>query len=80
VWKQDQKFGRHFGTDFTNPDFVRMAEAFGMPARRCESVPDFGEHLRWALGLDTPSLIVLPIDYSIDVAISEELGTETVAT
>jgi hypothetical protein len=27
-----------------------------------------------------PTLIVLPIDYSIDVAISEELGTETVAT
>ena len=26
-----------------------------------------------------PSLIVLPIDYSLDVAISEELGTETVA-
>jgi hypothetical protein len=25
-----------------------------------------------------PSLIVLPIDYSVDVAISEELGTETV--
>ncbi len=30
--------------------------------------------------LDVPSLIVLPIDYSIDVAISEELGAETVAT
>jgi acetolactate synthase I/II/III large subunit len=80
VWKQDKKFGRHFGTDFTNPDFVRLAEAFGLPAKRCESVGDFGEHLRWALSLDTPSLIVLPIDYSIDVAISEELGTETVAT
>jgi hypothetical protein len=25
-----------------------------------------------------PSLIVLPIDYSIDVAISDELGEETV--
>jgi hypothetical protein len=25
-------------------------------------------------------VIVLPIDYSIDVAISEELGAETVAT
>ena len=35
-------------------------------------------HLRHALTLDVPSLIVLPIDYSIDVAISEELGTETV--
>ena len=33
-----------------------------------------------ALALDVPSLIVLPIDYSIDVAISEELGQETVAT
>jgi hypothetical protein len=30
------------------------------------------------MSLDRPSLIVLPIDYSIDVAISEELGEETV--
>ena len=80
VWKQDKRFGRHFGTDFTNPDFVKLAEAFGMPAWRCESVDDFGERLRGALALDVPSLIVVPIDYSLDVAISEELGAETVAT
>jgi acetolactate synthase-1/2/3 large subunit len=80
VWKQDKKFGSHFGTDFTNPDFVKLAESFGMPAWRCESPGDFGERLRHALTLDLPSLLVLPIDYSIDVAISEELGTETVAT
>ena len=49
VWKQDKKFGRHFGTDFTNPDFVKLADAFGMPAWRCESVEDFGRHLRHAL-------------------------------
>jgi acetolactate synthase-1/2/3 large subunit len=79
VWKQDKKFGRHFGTDFTNPDFVRLAESFGMPAWRIEEVDDFGPTLRRALDLDVPSLIVLPIDYSLDVAISEELGTETVA-
>jgi acetolactate synthase I/II/III large subunit len=80
VWKQDKKFGRHFGVDFTNPDFVKLADAFGMPAWRCESTADFSHHLRHALTLDLPSLIVLPIDYSIDVAISEELGTETVTT
>jgi acetolactate synthase-1/2/3 large subunit len=80
VWKQDKKFGRHFGTDFANPDFVKLAEAFGMPAWRCESVEDFPAHLRRGLESDLPSLIVLPIDYSIDVAIVEELGTETVAT
>jgi acetolactate synthase-1/2/3 large subunit len=80
VWKQDKKFGEHFGVDFTNPDFVKLAEAFGLPAWRCESADDFGSRLRHALTLDQPSLIVLPIDYSLDVAISEELGTETVAT
>jgi acetolactate synthase I/II/III large subunit len=79
VWKQDNKFGEHFGVDFTNPDFVRLAEAFGMPAWRCEAVDDFGRHLRAALALDVPSLIVVPIDYSIDVAIAE-LGAETVST
>ena len=80
VWKQDKKFGSHFGTDFANPDFVRLAEAFGCAAFRCTSVDDFGDHLRTALALDRASVIVVPIDYSIDVALSEELGTETVAT
>ena len=79
VWKQDKKFGEHFGTDFGNPDFVKLAEAYGLPAWRCESVEDFPARLRQALDLDVPSVVVLPIDYSIDVAISEELGTETVA-
>src|SRR5215212_1634630 len=77
VWKQDKKFGQHFGVDFTNPDFVKLAEAFGMPAWRCESVDDFSRHLRNALSLELPSLIVLPIDYSEDVTISDELGAQT---
>jgi acetolactate synthase-1/2/3 large subunit len=80
VWKQDKKFGRHFGVDFTNPDFVRLAESFGLPAWRCSDAGEFGTRLKDALALDVPSLIVVPIDYSIDVAISEELGAETVAT
>ena len=80
VWKQDKKFGRHFGVDFGNPDFVKLAEAFGLPAWRCSSADDFPRLLAGALAKDTPSLIVVPIDYSIDVAISETLGAETVAT
>jgi acetolactate synthase-1/2/3 large subunit len=80
AWKQDKKFGRHFGVDFGNPDFVALAESFGMPAWRCGSAQDFAPRLRDALALDLPSLITVPIDYSIDVAISEQLGAETVAT
>jgi acetolactate synthase I/II/III large subunit len=78
VWKQEQRFGRHFGTDFNNPDFVRFAESFGMPAWRCESVADYRERLGQALALDRPSLIAVPVDYSPEIAIAEELGAETV--
>ena len=62
----------------TGEAIASVADAFGMPAWRIEAVDDFGPTLRRALSLDVPSLIVLPIDYSLDVAISEELGTETV--
>jgi GrpB-like predicted nucleotidyltransferase (UPF0157 family) len=62
------------------PTIEHYAEAFGMPAWRCESAEDLPKRLGQALSLDVPSVIVLPIDYSIDVAISEELGRETVAT
>ena len=79
VWKQDKKFGEHFGTDFTNPDFVKLADAFGMPGWRIGAPDELGERLRHALTLDVPSLIVLPIDYSIDVALESELGAETLA-
>jgi acetolactate synthase I/II/III large subunit len=81
VWKQDNKFGRHFGVDFGPTDFVKLAEAFGAPAWRCGSAAEFSQRLSQALALDVPSVIVVPIDYqSIDVAISRELGAETVAT
>ncbi len=80
AWKQDKKFGRHFDVEFGNPDFVKLAESFGMPAWRCASADEFSQRLSHALALDLPSLIVVPIDYSIDVAISQELGAETVAT
>jgi acetolactate synthase-1/2/3 large subunit len=80
AWKQDKKFGRHFDVGFGNPDFVKLAESFGIPAWRCSAADDFGRLLRDAMALDVPSVIVVPIDYSLDVALSSELGTETVAT
>jgi glyoxylate carboligase len=39
----------------------------------------YGPTLRRALDLEVPSLIVMPVDYSPAVSISQELGTETVA-
>ncbi|MGH2858223.1 MAG: thiamine pyrophosphate-dependent enzyme, partial [Solirubrobacteraceae bacterium] len=69
-----------FDVDFGNPDFVGLAESFGAAAWRCGSAGELSERLATALTLDVPSVIVVPIDYSVDVAISRELGAETVAT
>lgn len=80
AWKQEKKFGRHFDVGFGNPDFVKLAEAFGAAGWRCSSAGELGRILRQALALERPSVIVVPIDYSLDVALSSELGTETVAT
>jgi hypothetical protein len=44
-----------------------------MPAWRCESADDFGRRLTSALALDALSLIVVPIDYSLDVGMSERV-------
>jgi acetolactate synthase I/II/III large subunit len=78
VWKQEKRFGRHFGTDFSNPDFVGLGRSFGLPGWRCESVEDYRQRLTEAVALDVPSLVVVAIDYSPDLAIADELGAETV--
>jgi acetolactate synthase-1/2/3 large subunit len=80
AWKQEKRFGRHFGTDFGNPDLVRFAESFGIPAWRCDTASDFAKRLEEALATAGPSLIAIPIDYSPDVAIVEELEDEPKAT
>ena len=45
AWKQDKKFGRHFDVAFGNPDFVKLAEAFGVPAWRCATADEFAQRL-----------------------------------
>ena len=68
------------GIDFTNPDFVALAAAYGLPGWRISRADEFAPRLAHALTLDVPSVIVVPIDYSLDVAIAAGLGDETVAT
>jgi acetolactate synthase-1/2/3 large subunit len=80
AWKQRSRFGGHFGVDFTNPDFVRLAESFGLAAWKVTAADEFGDLLRHAIDLAVPSLIALDIDYGVEVAIADELGEETVRT
>ena len=53
--------GRHIAVDLANPDWVKMAEAFGMKGEKAESEAQLEEVLSRHLALDAPSLITVPV-------------------
>ena len=63
-WKQHQRFGHAFGTHFTNPDFQRLAAAFGIEGFRIERADAFLPALQRALAIPAPVIIEVPVDYS----------------
>ncbi len=73
-WKQETRFGRTFGVDFGNPDFRLLAEAFGLPCFPVTAADDFAPALEQALGLNGPSIIAVPVDYSENHRLTEALG------
>lgn len=73
-YKQRSRFGHAFGTQFTNPDFVRYAESFGLPAWRVGEASELLPTLEKALSYDVPSLIEVPVDYAENSALTAKLG------
>ena len=59
---QAESYGaRHIAVDLTNPDFVALAHAFGVPARRATTPAELEAALTEYLALDRPALISVPI-------------------
>jgi acetolactate synthase-1/2/3 large subunit len=73
-WKQRNEFGRPFGVEFGNPDFVAYAQSFGIAGFRPSSAADLRPTLRRALDVDGPSLVEVPIDYRENLRLTERLG------
>jgi acetolactate synthase I/II/III large subunit len=73
-WKQRNEFGRPFGVEFGNPDFVDYARSFGIAGFRPSSAADLLPTLRRALDIDGPSLVEVPIDYRENLRLTESLG------
>jgi acetolactate synthase I/II/III large subunit len=71
---QTRRFGRAFGIEFGNPDFVQFARSFGLPAFRVDAADDLLPTLKRALDLDQPSLIEVPVDYRENLHLAERLG------
>jgi len=62
-WKSMNKFGSAFAVDFSNPDFVKLADSFGIEGIRLQSSDAIDQSLTWAFSRKTPVIIYVPINY-----------------
>ena len=76
-WKQMTTFQRVSHIDFTNPDFVKYAEAFGAKGYRVSASDELVPILNEAFEQKVPSVIDCPVDYSEYLKLTDKLGQLT---
>jgi acetolactate synthase-1/2/3 large subunit len=59
--QQEMYEGRVIASELHNPDFVRLAESFGVNARRATDPAELGQVLKAALADDRPTVIEVPV-------------------
>jgi acetolactate synthase-1/2/3 large subunit len=59
---QQRRFQRTGGIEFTNPDFVQLARAFGIHGETVASADLLLPALKRALDADGPAIVAVPID------------------
>jgi acetolactate synthase-1/2/3 large subunit len=57
----DEHWGGKFGAELHNPDFVRLAEAYGVVGRRAKEPAEVGTLVADAIQMDRPVLIEVPV-------------------
>lgn len=75
AWKQMARYKKKFGISFNNPDFCKLAEAYGAASYRIKKTKELPCVLRKSLEhKDTPVIIEVPVDYSENMKLTEKLG------
>ena len=73
-WKEQEQFGgEHCYVDFSNPDFKLLAEAMHCKGYRVEKAEELIPTMEEAFKQDVPSVIVVPVDYSENMKLTEHL-------
>jgi acetolactate synthase-1/2/3 large subunit len=73
-WKQKNQYGHAFGTNITNPDFVKLAESFGAVGMRVQKTEDIPSMLKDAFAAGKPVVIEVPVDYGENLKLTKKLG------
>lgn len=78
-WKQDGMNLEDYALDFTNPDFVKLAESFGAIGHRINSIDNFKEVFTEAINSKGVHIIDLPIDYSYNKLLNKSELEKTIS-
>ncbi|CDZ78986.1 Acetolactate synthase, catabolic [Legionella massiliensis] len=74
-WKQAVDHFPDYGMTFTNPDFIKYAEAYGAKGVRVNAIENFQAILEKAFNEGGVHLVIFPIDYSENKRVLvDELG------
>ena len=74
-WKQRQSQNRSVSTRIANPDFILLAESFGIKAYHPANLEEFASMLDQSLSARELNLIALDVDPSVNDALIEELDS-----
>ncbi|WP_244834057.1 acetolactate synthase large subunit [Clostridium sp. BJN0001] len=72
-WKQQDKYGTSCYVDFTNPDFVKLAESMHAKGYRVNKAEELMPILEEAFKQTVPVIIDCPVDYGENVKLTEHL-------
>ena len=74
AWHQMKKFKRTSHVDFRNPDFVKYAESMGAVGYRISKGDDLADVIRRAMKEKTVVVIDCPVDYSVNMEFTDNMG------
>ena len=72
-WKQLDQYGKSCYVDFSNPDFVKLAESMNAKGYRIEKAEDLIPTLEEAFKQTVPAIIDCRVDYDENVKLTEHL-------
>ncbi len=75
-WKMEMSLDESAGVSFQNPDFVRIAQAYGGRGHVATSRNDLERVLRESLDREGIDIIVAPVDYSANLELSNQLADD----
>ena len=72
--QQQKKYHRPSGVNFGPIDFKMYAESFGAKGFAVESADELSHKLHQAMDVSGPAVIAIPVDYSDNYRLMEELN------